>query len=168
MERERPGLGRRGVLQHAEGPLFCCFEEEAEVKTTKVFGGIKEKELLKLFFSRRWRWRGPCWRGPWSAEEGSGRAACTGVHLLCMHLHSSEKVDAPSGAGRTLRQGRGEKLKRSCESFLEEKASPPPPACLSGACSPCSRRSGRGRRPAGGRRRRCRGASGRWRRWCAP
>ena len=35
MERERPGLGRRGVLQHAEGPLFCCFEEEAEVKTTK-------------------------------------------------------------------------------------------------------------------------------------
>ena len=41
MEMERPGLGRRGVLQHAdghaEGPLFCCFEEElkAEVKTTK-------------------------------------------------------------------------------------------------------------------------------------
>ena len=38
MEMERPGLGRRGVLQHAEGhaegPLFCCFEEEAEVKTT--------------------------------------------------------------------------------------------------------------------------------------
>ena len=120
MERERPGLGRRGVLQHAEGPLFCCFEEEAEVKTTKVFGGIKEKELLKLFFffSRRWRWRGPCWRGPWSAEEGSGRAACTGVHLLCMHLHSSEKVDAAFWSRTDSETGQGGEVEEAVRVFL--------------------------------------------------